>query len=348
MKKAGFIKQLSGIFLAAVITLSAVPAQSAKAVERKLVPLGNSVGISIQSEGVMVVGIANIQADGKTISPSGDAGIIVGDIITRIDDENISTRAELEKAIEKMDGAPISVHLLRGGRKLQVTLTPHKSAEGIFELGLHLRDGMSGVGTLTFYDPETGVFGALGHSINDLETGSVFPLKGGYIMRASITEVIPGQSGMPGQLIGSFNPHDKLGNLSKNSFCGIFGTMEQNDIARAHEALPIASGKELKTGDAVILSNVYGNTVEEYAIEITRIYEGAESQGRNMMIKVTDPRLLKRTGGIVQGMSGSPIIQNGKLVGAITHVLVNEPNKGYGISIEKMLIAAENMESHAA
>ena len=347
MKKSDFVKRLSGIFMATVIIFAAVPTEGAAAQSRKLVLMGNSVGISIQSDGVIVVGTANIEAGGKTISPSGDAGITVGDIITRIGNSNITNRLDLEKAIEKMDGMPTPVHLLRGGRKLQMMVTPYKTAEGTYELGLRLRDGMSGVGTLTFYDPQTGLFGALGHSINDVETGCVVPLKEGCIMRATITEVIPGQSGTPGQLIGSFNRSDNFGSLTKNTSCGIFGIIKETDMTSA-EALPVAAGKEIKTGGAVILSNVQGDAVEEYNIEITRIYEGAEARDRNMMIKVTDPRLLERTGGIVQGMSGSPIIQNGKLLGAVTHVFVNEPNKGYAISIEKMLKAAESTETLAA
>jgi stage IV sporulation protein B len=209
-----------------------------------------------------------------------------------------------------------------------------------------MRDGIAGIGTLTFYDPETGIFGALGHAVNDNETGVIIPLRAGSVTRSYVTDVIQGKAGMPGQLHGTFNSDNILGSLTMNSACGIFGTMGKNDLMAGKKSLPIAGFSELKTGPATILSNVSGTEVKEYKVEITRLYTGAESIGRSMMISVRDPQLISQTGGIVQGMSGSPILQNGKLVGAVTHVLINDPTRGYGISIENMLNTITNDSSN--
>lgn len=304
---------------------------------KQLVPMGNAVGINLESDGVMVVGVPESLSDGKSMSPARDAGISAGDIITQIGSTHISTNEDLKSALDRMDGSPVTIKVMRGTSALQLKVTPHKAEDGHCELGFWMRDKIAGIGTLTFYDPDTGVFGALGHAVNDVETGVIIPLRTGAVMRSYVTDVIQGKAGMPGQLRGTFNMDSKLGSLTKNSTNGIFGTMEKNDLVGKKAPLPIAKFSEIKTGPATILSNVSGIEVKEYNIEITRLYTGAESVGRSMMISITDPQLISQTGGIVQGMSGSPILQNGKIIGAVTHVLINDPTRGYGISIENML-----------
>jgi stage IV sporulation protein B len=204
-------------------------------------------------------------------------------------------------------------------------------------LGANVRAEMAGIGTITYYDPATAVFGALGHGITDGVTQDLFPLDGGFLCKATIISTDRGQSGAPGMLQGAFDGQQQLGTVTKNTDQGIFGMLYE---APEGELLPVAQREEVEIGPAEVLCNVEGDTVARFSVEITRLYPMEDGTGRNMMIQVTDERLLEKTGGIVQGMSGSPILQNGKLVGAVTHVLVSDPEIGYGIFIETMLEAA--------
>lgn len=220
----------------------------------------------------------------------------------------------------------------RGGKAKQLNITPAQDADGAWKLGLWLRDGVSGVGTLTFYDPETGVYGALGHSISDEATGEALPLGDGGIYKAQIVGIVPGEVGAPGQLDGKTDCTKFLGDIRINCGCGIFGKADFDG--------PTLETGEFETGKATIRCTLSGEETREYGIEIKKVYSSAE--GATVMLTVTDPELLAQTGGIVQGMSGSPIIQNGKLVGAVTHVFVNDPTSGYGVSIRDMLKTAES------
>lgn len=206
---------------------------------------------------------------------------------------------------------------------------------------------MAGIGTLTFCEPATGRFGALGHGINDVDTAQLMPLQSGSIMYSEVTDVKKGEKGAPGELHGAFQVNRDLGELYANTASGVFGRLEDGTLTDGLEPVPVAERKEVKTGAATILSNIAGDQVEEYQVEIIRVYPANGADTRNLMLKVTDPRLLETTGGIVQGMSGSPILQNGKLVGAVTHVLVNDPTQGYGILAENMLLEAENGENQS-
>ena len=312
-----------------------------------LIPMGNTIGINLLSEGVMVVGVPEMLADGKSESPARGAGLLAGDIITKIGKLAISSGDDMKAAIAKLDGTQIPVTVMRGGNVMDYMVTPHQAEDGHFELGLWMRDGVAGIGTLTFFDPQTGFFGALGHSVNDIETGVSIPMRTGTVTRSVVTDVVQGKAGLPGQLHGTFNLDSVLGTLSINSPCGIFGKMSEKDMVKGKKPMMTADDSEIKTGLAVILSNVSGTDVKEYEVEVTRIYTGAEAIGRSLMLRVTDEDLIAQTGGIVQGMSGSPIIQDGKIIGAVTHVLVNDPTRGYGISIEKMLGMIENTENKA-
>ncbi|MCL2408796.1 MAG: SpoIVB peptidase [Oscillospiraceae bacterium] len=329
-----------------ILSLASINAQ---AVEKQLIPLGGTVGISLSSEGVVVVGIPDKMRDEGDESPAKAAGIRAGDIIKEIDSKKIESKEDVKEVTKSLDGSPVSIEVLRNKQPHKLTLTPYKCEDGTFELGVWMRDGIAGIGTMTFYDPQTGLFGALGHSISDSESGVIVPLKDGIIAKASVQDVIKGKPGVPGQLSGDFDFSDVLGKVTCNAGCGIFGILEQADLAKGKEPIPIAAADEIRTGPAGILANVSGSDIREYKIEISRVYTGAEAADRNMMITVTDPALIEKTGGIVQGMSGSPIIQDGKLVGAITHVLINDPARGFAVSVEKMLNAAlEGVDRKAA
>jgi stage IV sporulation protein B len=232
---------------------------------------------------------------------------------------------------------PLRVTAVRKGQEWNTTAVPCL-CEGGYRLGAWIRDSMAGIGTVTWYDPASGTFCALGHGINDVDTTVLMPLKNGGIMDASVTAVERGGVGTPGQLHGSFDLSRDLGTLTGNTECGVFGQL--TDASFDGTALDVAAANEVHTGAATILCDVEGDTVREYSVEILRIYPSAASETRNLMVQVTDEALLERTGGIVQGMSGSPILQDGKLVGAVTHVLINDPTRGYGILAENMVKAA--------
>lgn len=310
----------------------------AGAQERYLVPVGTTVGIELKTDGVLVVGLTT--PEGSAASPAGKAGILPGDLIIRLGDQKIASAADLLSAVREIDGGEITVTFRRGNVVRQYAVKPALSPEGDYKLGLWLRDGVSGIGTVTFYDPSTGLYGALGHAITDADTGVVIPMGRGEILDSVVIDVRKGVAGTPGELCGAFDVGKKRGNIVSNTDRGIFGFLNSGDAMRQlSSALPVA--REAKPGAATILSNVKGREIGEYAVEISKVYKNDEN-GRSLMLTVTDPGLLEITGGIVQGMSGSPIIQDGKLVGAVTHVLVNDPTRGYGISVGSMLEAAQN------
>ncbi len=305
-----------------------------------LVPLGTAVGIQMNTDGVLVVDTTEVPTSGGSVSPAKDAGILPGDIITELSGQATDTAASLAEAAAGLTGEPVDITVERGGETLRLELTPAQSDEGT-KLGLWLRDGVAGVGTLTYYDPGTGRFGALGHAVTDSQTAAVLPLGSGSVSPARIVDIQPGAAGSPGALAGVFDMGAAIGVIESNTLCGVFGTL---DAAAEGEALPVASDSEIYAGPAYILSSVTDSGVERYSVEISRGMSGA--QGQMLDLRVTDEALLALTGGIVQGMSGSPIIQDGKLVGAVTHVLVSDASRGYGISIESML-AADAMQPTA-
>lgn len=313
---------------------------SASFTEKRLVPVGRTVGLKLFSHGVMIVGLDEVPTDSGVISPAKECGLKIGDIITQVNGQPVNTIEEMEEILSKQGASPMALSALRGGKQLEVTTTAVSCApDGSYKLGAWIRDSMAGIGTITWYDPESKQFCALGHGINDIDTGLLMPLKDGGIMSSSVTGILKGSSGSPGQLHGSFDLSCDIGTLTENTSSGVFGTV--NDDRFNGTAFPLATRSEVKTGKATILSNIDGDSVQEYSVEILRIYPENGSDTRNLMVQVTDKRLLEATGGIVQGQSGSPILQNGKLVGAVTHVLVNDPTRGYGILIENMLDSAE-------
>lgn len=319
-------------YLTAVLMVIFSFCQSALAAGHMLVPVGDVVGISLETEGVLVVGFPD-----EDTSPAKAAGIKPGDLIIGINDTVIKNGFDIGDF--KLSADPITVTVMRGGTEKQINVTPGINQYGEPELGLWLRDSLSGIGTVTFYDPETGMFGALGHSVNDIDTGVIVPVGNGVLADAKVTDVVEGRCGFPGQLNGVFDFNSVVGVINDNTVCGIFGTVTDKSAIENTAAIETAAAEEVHTGSATIISCVDSGGPCEYDVEITRV-EIDNKDGHSFVIEVTDEKLIETTGGIVQGMSGSPIIQDGKLVGAVTHVLVNDPARGYGIFIENMLEAA--------
>jgi stage IV sporulation protein B len=296
---------------------------------KELVPVGQVVGLQLRDHTVTVAAF-----DENWGAAAKEAGIRVGDQILTIDGKAISCSEDVRKALEKSDGTVI-LTVNRDGKEKEYSICPQITETGP-KLGIYLRQGITGIGTVTYYDPDTGAFGTLGHGVNGTD-GKLLQLTSGNAYSARVLSVRKGRSGEPGQLMGSVESTEPIGKLTANTDRGVFGITQTGWEA---EAVDIAPSGEVYTGAATIRSTVSGNTVREYSVEILKIYPKSRQNGRNLLLRVTDPALLEATGGIVQGMSGSPIIQDGKLIGAVTHVLVNDPTTGYGIFIENMLDAA--------
>ena len=322
-------------------TFSLASGAAAAERQRELIPMGNTIGIQMNTKGVLVVGLTSVGENAEDISPAGRAGVLPGDVIIKLGSREINSAQDFLAAVAELDEGDISITIKRGEKVAQYAVSPQKNAEGNCQLGLWLRDSVTGIGTVTFYDPETGIYGALGHPISDVDTGVIMPLGSGSIMDSTVVEVHPGKSGTPGELCGSFDNTGSRGSILQNTESGIFGLMQKGLNFDDRQLMPVAGENEIVLGEAKILANVRGKEIREYSIEVERVYRN-DASGRSMMITITDPELLELTGGIVQGMSGSPIIQNGKLVGAVTHVLISDPTRGYGISVEHMMETAEN------
>ncbi len=302
-----------------------------------LIPGGNLIGIRLKTDGVLVVGTESFETQNGNVSPAVDAGIKVGDTLKTVEDIKISDNSQLSEIIASSDGCPLDVEIIRDGQIIAVTLTPEiSSVTGEYKCGLWIRDSTGGIGTLTYCDAENGCFGSLGHGIYDTDTGKIIPTEKGEICDAQLNGVTKGTNGTAGELKGIISG-DSYGSIISNNENGIYGNIDI--ISNSLDILPVAFIDEITTGKAEIISTVRDNKTEIFEIEIERISKSADN--KNFVVKVTDEELLSVTGGIVQGMSGSPIIQNGRIVGAVTHVFVNDPTKGYGIFIDNMLNATD-------
>jgi len=312
---------------AAVVIFCMLPV-SGQAVEL-LIPVGEIIGLQLQDDCVTVAAFDDVLGQAAKA-----AGLKIGDEILSIDGKSIRCPEDIRQALEKAD-SKVSVTVRRGGKTHTVTMTPQKTDDGP-RLGIYLRQGIAGIGTVTWYDPDTGKFGTLGHGVCNAK-GTLLDMTEGTAFGAEIVSVKKGKCGEPGQLKGSADADSISGKLWQNTPQGVFGTAK---TGWKGEPLPVADYEEISTGPATIRSTVRGDSPREYSVEILKIYPQDRQDGRNFLLKVTDPSLLEITGGIVQGMSGSPICQNGRIVGAVTHVLVNDPTMGYGIYIKNMLDAA--------
>ena len=318
MKKT-CLRLLSGVIVSLLLATGAQAAET-------LIPGGQVIGIEIHNNTVTVAAF-------ETGSPAQAAGLQAGDRLVAIDSRKIETPEDVQTALDRSGGS-VQVTVRRGDSQQTYRVEPKITDQGP-KLGVYLRQGVTGIGTVTYYDPQTMTFGALGHGVSD-PAGRLLPVIRGMIYPARVVSVRLGKPGEPGQLMGNISSRGASGALQRNTAQGIFGSC----ASRRGQPLPVGRPDEVRTGNATILSTVSGDTPREYSVEIIKIYPASRENGRNMLIRITDPALLEATGGIVQGMSGSPIIQDGKLVGAVTHVLVNDPTTGYGIFIENMLDAA--------
>ena len=292
-------------------------------------------GVKFNTDGVLVVGFCDVDTANGKENPAYTAGLRTGDVICRINDSAIHDARTLSAAMDSENGTPFRITFKREGEEYTVTVTPaYSRSEEKYKSGIWIRDSGAGIGTVTFIDPDSGMFAGLGHGICDGDTGQLIPMERGSVIEVTISGIVRGLPGSPGEVKGYFNS-EKLGSVFGNTECGVFGLFAKYP-AGCGEAIPVGGRSEIHEGSADLLCSLDTDTVSSYGVTISAINPASQSN-KCFTVTVTDPRLIAKTGGIVQGMSGSPIIQDGKLVGAVTHVLVNDPTKGYGIFIENML-----------
>lgn len=300
----------------------------------KVVPMGNLIGAKLYTSGVLVVGMSEIQGDDQQKhKPYEESGIEEGDMIVEMDSKKIANTDELVETVNSSKGKVIQIKYVRNDEIITTSIQPIKSEDNEYKLGLWVRDASAGVGTLTFYEPSTGKFAALGHGIVDVDTGDIINIANGELVTSNLVAIKKGEKGTPGEIKGSIDSGVTIGNISKNTNFGVFGLVSNKNNLNLNGAkeYEVALRSEIQTGEAEIICELENGKKEQYKIEISKIYTSNNYDNKSMMIKITDERLLQKTGGIIQGMSGSPIIQNGKFVGAITNVLVSDPTTGYAI-----------------
>lgn len=308
-----------------------------------VVPGGSTFGVKLFTKGVIIVGISDIKtkSDG-VVNPAKQAGLQKGDIILNVNKKEVNSNEELIKVVEASGGEDLLAEVIRNGMKYETNIKPARNEiDGAYKLGIWVRDSSAGIGTVTFWDEKTKTFGGLGHGICDIDTGELLPLSHGDIIKVNINGISKGMRGNPGELKAYFIEGKPIGTLIENTYIGIYGKF--NNVPSSNEPIPVAMKQQAKQGKAQILTTIFGATPEYYDIDIVHINYNEETMSKNMIIKITDERLLSETGGIIQGMSGSPIIQNGLLIGAITHVFVNDPQRGYAIFAENMISKLQDL-----
>ena len=305
-----------------------------------VIPSGEIFGLRFFTRGVIVVGTDSVDTSGGEVYPAEKAGIKKGDIITALDGKQIHSSSEVFDQLASSGGRSIIVKYERDGAQYETSLTPsYCVSEEKYKAGLWIRDSAAGIGTMTFYDPSSGCFASLGHGVCDVDTGLILPLYEGDAVKAQLTGCTKGKQGKAGELCGVFT-NESIGVIDLNIDSGVYGVLY--NMNPTQKALPVATEKEIRTGDAQIISSVDENGPAYYDVEILKVMP--DDEYKNMVIQVTDTDLIEKTGGIVQGMSGSPIIQDGKIIGAVTHVLIGDPEKGYGIFIDRMLQSINSMQ----
>ena len=315
--------------IAAALILPMTAGYSSFISAAKLIPVGRTTGIKLSSEGPVITGFS------KDIINAKEYGLECGDVIIALNGEKTPTVRAFSDAMKTLNEEKTQIIILRNGEEMTFNVKA-TFENGEYLLGVMLRDTLAGIGTITFIDPKTGKYGALGHSINDPDISSSTQYKNGNLMPSKVLSVKKGVEGEPGELMGSFDNSVDQGSVTANTESGVFGKIKDINGFSGSKIYDTASLNEIKPGKAFIISNISGTESKIYDIEILNVFKNAENN-RQMLIRVTDQRLLEKTGGIVQGMSGSPVIQNGKLIGAVTHVLINDPSKGYAIGIDSMI-----------
>ncbi len=310
-------------------------------VTRTVNPIGRTIGLKLYTDGVLVVGMSEVEGiDGQKYKPYENSMIEEGDMIKSINGSTISNTEELVNLINQSNGEAISIRYQRESEEIYTTIIPVKVADGTYMIGLWVRDAAAGIGTLTYYEEATKTFAALGHGINDVDTTKLLNISNGELVTSQIVSIVKGQKGKPGEIRGIIDKGEVIGNIEVNSSIGVYGYVTNFDFIDKVKLpeVPVAGRNEIKEGKATIICQLTNeDKVEEYEIEIKRIYRTNYKDNKSMMIKITDDKLIDKTGGIIPGMSGTPIIQNGKFVGAITNVLLNDPTQGYAIFADMMM-----------
>ncbi|MEG0913880.1 MAG: SpoIVB peptidase [Oscillospiraceae bacterium] len=323
------------LYLFDMIPLKTVRIQTVD--DKRLIPCGICFGIKMFTAGVVVVGTSDIYTLGGSVNPAAQAGIEAGDIILTIDGAFVSSNEDIMAIVSSSEGRTLSIQYVRDGASKSTKLTPANAKNGNgFKAGMWVRDSSAGIGTVTYYNESSEIIAGLGHGVTDSDTGLVLPVSSGELVRVSITGVEKGKTGSPGELKGIFDSSKPFANLLFNSECGIFAKRTDDSFGLG-ASMPVALKQEIRMGSCKVLCAANGDEPAYYDAQIESINLSDENPSKNMIVRITDEKLIKITGGIVQGMSGSPIVQNGKIIGALTHVFVNEPTKGYGIFIENML-----------
>lgn len=313
----------------------------------KVIPLGNIAGVKLYTNGVLVVGMSEIEGkDNQRYKPYVNTGIEEGDTIIKVNNKEINSTDDLIETVNQSEGNKIKINYIHEKETKECSITPVETINEEYKIGLWVRDSAAGVGTITFYEPSNKTFGALGHGITDIDTNELINIASGEFITTKILNITKGEVGTPGKIQGTIDNQTNIGTISKNTKFGIYGKVDNLssiNIDKSKE-MDVALRDEIKQGKATILCSLDNQIPQEYEIEIEKIFKDNNYDNKSMQIKVTDERLLNKTGGIIQGMSGSPIIQNGKFVGAITHVLVNNPQEGYGVFADIMLKKASEIE----
>ena len=338
--KKGWIRYLSAFFALFIFLSPCVGAAEQKERAESVILGGMPFGVSFNTGELKIKGFDDIETEMGTCSPARDAGLLENDIIKKVNGKEVKSALDVTVAVKAGSGEDIGLDILRGEESLSFSIRPVLSkATGEFRLGLWLEDGTAGLGTVTYIESRTGEFGGLGHGIIKENTGKLSELSRGVVSEVIITGIKKGESGDPGELKGDFLP-TRLGVVTENTETGVFGVMTRLPEGAQRKSVELGKSSDIKNGGASVFCTVDGTGVCEYGIEITCLDDSKEGN-KNFLITVTDTSLIEKTGGIVRGMSGSPIVQNGKLIGAVTHVLVDDPCRGYGIFIENMMDAAE-------
>ena len=310
-----------------------------------VIPVGNIAGVKLYTNGVLVVGMSEIEGyDNKKYKPYENKGIKEGDTIVKIDEKLINSTEDLIETVNNSQGRDIKVQYIHQEETKECSISPVKTSNSQYKLGLWVRDSAAGVGTVSFYEPTSKTFGALGHGITDIDTNELINIASGEFVTTRILNITKGESGNPGKIQGTVENQTNIGKIYKNSKFGIYGKVDNLSSLNidTSKEMEVALREEIKTGKATILCSLDNQQPQEYEIEIEKINKENNYDNKSMQIKITDPKLLEKTGGIIQGMSGSPVIQNGKFVGAVTHVLVNDPTKGYAVFGDIMLKQSKN------